>query len=267
MPEALLESELFGHEKGAFTDARIARPGLLAGAGGGTIFLDEIGEMPLEMQPKLLRALQERKARPVGGRAEVPFDVRVVAATNRDLEQAVAQRRFREDLYYRINVVHVEVPPLRERDNDVLLLAQSFLRRCQGNEAGRVVGLTKMAAARLAAYPWPGNVRELQNCIERAVALAQFDHLHIDDLPERISRYKAPGLALQGIDPNAILSLDEIERRYTLHVLDTFGGNKASTARALGVDRRTLYRKIDRWGKEAGGETSNVEPQSTGEDG
>ena len=265
MPEALLESELFGHEKGAFTDARTARPGLLASAAGGTVFLDEIGEMPLGMQPKLLRALQERKARPVGGNAEVPFDVRIVAATNRDLEEEVEQRRFREDLYYRINVVHVQVPPLRERDNDVLLLAQSFLRRSQGNEGGRVIGLTKAAAERLAAYPWPGNVRELQNCIERAVALAQFDHLHIDDLPERISLYKAPRLALQGIDPSAILPLEEIERRYTLQVLEAMGGNKASTARALGVDRRTLYRKIERWGNGAEIEKSDLDPENRGE--
>jgi two-component system response regulator HydG len=250
MPASLLESELFGHEKGAFTDARTSRPGLLTSASGGTLFLDEIGEMPLEMQPKLLRALQERRVRPVGSNTELPFDARIVAATNRELEHEVEERRFREDLYYRINVVHLRVPPLRERDNDVLLLAQTFLKQCQRpNQArgGGVVGITKAAAERLVAYPWPGNVRELQNCIERAVTLAQFDHLHIDDLPERIGHYKAPRLGLDVVDLKAVLSIEEVERRYVLQVLEAMGGNKASAARALGVDRRTLYRKLERW--------------------
>ena len=246
MPAQLLESELFGHEKGAFTDARTARPGLLTSATGGTLFLDEIGEMPLEMQPKLLRALQERTVRPVGGNKEVPFDARIVAATNRDLEIEVEQRRFREDLFYRINVVHVRVPPLRERDNDVLLLAQAFLQRCRSS-GGTVVGLTKQAAERLVVYPWPGNVRELQNCIERAVTLAQFDHLRIDDLPERIGQYRGPRLGVETLDASNVLPMDEVERRYVLQVLEAMGGNKASAARALGVDRRTLYRKLERW--------------------
>jgi DNA-binding NtrC family response regulator len=251
MPASLLESELFGHEKGAFTDARTARAGLLASAAGGTLFLDEIGEMPMEIQPKLLRALQERKARPVGGNTEVHFDVRIVAATNRDLEEEVEKRHFREDLYYRINVVHVRVPALREREEDVLLLAQSFLQACQaGTGRGeRVVGITSAAAERLSAYSWPGNVRELHNCIERAVALAQFDHLHVDDLPERIRHYKAPRPGIEAVDPTTMVPLEEVERRYVLQVLEAMGGNKVSAARALGVDRRTLYRKLERWAR------------------
>ena len=248
MPEPLLESELFGHTKGAFTDARTQRSGLLVKATGGTLVLDEVGEMPLGMQAKLLRALQERTVRPVGGDTEVPFDVRIVAATNRDLEVEVEERRFREDLYYRINVVQVRVPALRERDNDVLLLAQAFLQNCQAKTGSRVVGLTSAAAERLASYPWPGNVRELQNCIERAVAFAEFDHIGVDDLPERIGHFKSPRILVEGTTPSTIVPIEEMERRYVVQVLDALGGNKASAARALGMDRRTLYRKLERWG-------------------
>jgi two-component system response regulator HydG len=247
MPESLLESELFGHVKGAFTDARGTRPGLLVRAAGGTLFLDEVAEMALGMQAKLLRALQERTLRPVGGDAEVPFDVRIIAATNRDLEAEVEQRRFREDLFYRINVVHIQVPPLRDRDNDVLLLAQSFLDRCQPAGRARVVGLTSAAADRLACYPWPGNVRELQNCIDRAVALARFDHVGVEDLPERIGNFRPARISIENTDPSKFLPMDEVERRYIGQVLDALRGNKASAARVLGMDRRTLYRKLDRW--------------------
>jgi DNA-binding NtrC family response regulator len=248
MPEALLESELFGHMKGAFTDARASRSGLFVKATGGTLFLDEVGEMPMGMQAKLLRSIQERKVRPVGGDAEVSFDARIVAATNRDLEEEVEQRRFREDLFYRINVVHLHVPPLRQRENDVLLLAQSLLQRCQSNGPVRVVGLKSAAAERLVSYPWPGNVRELQNCIERAVALSQFDHLGVDDLPERVAHFKSSRITIESCDPSAILPMDDVERRYVTQVLDALSGNKASAARVLGMDRRTLYRKLERWG-------------------
>src|SRR5580698_2569136 len=248
MPETLLESELFGHVKGAFTDARAARPGLFVKASGGTLFLDEIGEMPMGMQAKLLRALQERRVRPVGGDVEVPFDARIVAATNRDLEEEVEQRRFREDLFYRINVVHIHMPPLRQRDNDVLLLAQTFVQRSQAGGAGRVVGIKRAAAERLTAYAWPGNVRELQNCVERALALAQFDHIGIEDLPERIRNFNSTRIAVESGDPLTIIPMDEVERRYITRVLEALDGNKASAARLLGMDRRTLYRKLERWG-------------------
>jgi DNA-binding NtrC family response regulator len=248
MPESLLESELFGHVKGAFTDARSARPGLFTQATGGTLLLDEVAEMPLGMQVKLLRALQERTVRPVGGDSEVPFDVRIIAATNRDLEIEVAERRFREDLFYRVNVVHIQVPPLRERENDALLLAQSFIERCQTRGGARVVALQSAAAERLVSYAWPGNVRELQNCIERAVALSQFDHIGVDDLPESIRRPKSPTATVDSSPGSAHLPLDEMERRHVARVLAELGGNKALAARQLGVDRRTLYRMLERWG-------------------
>ena len=264
MPESLLESELFGHVKGAFTDARNARPGLFVTAGGGTLLLDEIGEMPMGMQAKLLRALQERTVRPVGGDSEVPFDARVIAATNRDLEAAVAARTFRQDLYYRINVVHIPVPALRERENDVLILAQSFLERSKANAGGRILGLTSGAAQRLLAYTWPGNVRELQNCIERAMALSQFDHIGVDDLPERISRVQQTRLEVEIADVTEFLPMDEIERRYVAQVLAALHGNKASAARALGMDRRTLYRKLDAWA--SGKRASESESPPEGKD-
>jgi two-component system response regulator HydG len=245
MPEPLLESELFGHVRGAFTDARSARQGLFIKASKGTLFLDEIGEMPPGMQAKLLRALQERTVRPVGGDQELPFDARIVAATNRDLETEVAERRFREDLFYRINVVRVHVPPLRARGNDILLLAQHFLRRYQ-NGAPRVVGIKNGAADKLLSYPWPGNVRELQNCIERAVALAQFDHVGVDDLPDRVREFKGSHIAIESRDPAELLPMEEVEHRYILRVLEAVGGNKTLAAQVLGFDRRTLYRKLDR---------------------
>jgi DNA-binding NtrC family response regulator len=255
MPETLLESELFGHTKGAFTDARASRPGLFAKSSGGTLFLDEVGDMPLGMQAKLLRALQERTVRPVGGDTEVPFDIRLLTATNRDLEADVQAGRFREDLYYRINVVQVDVPPLRTRDNDILLLAQLFLTRSQAKTGGGVVGMKGAAAERLMAYPWPGNVRELQNCIERAVALTQFDRIGVDDLPERIASFKSSRVSVGVSDPSSILPMDEVERRYVTQVLETLGGNKASAARVLGMDRRTLYRKLEIWSKGSGAPT------------
>jgi two-component system response regulator HydG len=246
MPESLLESELFGHTKGAFTDARTARPGLFIKASKGTIFLDEIGEMPAGMQAKLLRALQERTVRPVGGDQEHSFDARIIAATNRDLETEVEERRFREDLFYRINVVRIQVPPLRARGSDILLLATHFLQRYQPSAQPRVIGIKTAAADKLLSYPWPGNVRELQNCLERAVALAQHDHLGIDDLPERVREFKSSRITIESDDPSALLPMEEVERRYILRVLEAVGGNKTLAAQVLGFDRRTLYRKLER---------------------
>ena len=246
MPESLLESELFGHVKGAFTDARNSRPGLFIKASRGTILLDEIGEMPAGMQAKLLRALQERTVRPVGGDSEQPFDARIIAATNRDLETEVEEKRFREDLFYRINVVRIHVPPLRARGSDILLLAQNFLQRYQPNGSQRVVGIKSGAADRLLSYPWPGNVRELQNCIERAVALAQYDHVGLDDLPEKVREFKSSRITIESNDPTELLPMEEVERRYILRVLEAVGGNKTLAAQVLGFDRRTLYRKLER---------------------
>jgi two-component system, NtrC family, response regulator AtoC len=248
MPETLLESELFGHVKGAFTDAKQGRPGLFQQASNGTLFFDEIGEMPLGMQPKLLRALQERTARPVGGTEEIPFDTRIIAATNRDLETLVEAGKFREDLFYRINVVRLEVPPLRMRSNDVLLLAQYFLEKIAARSAKKVVGLSSGAAEKLLAYEWPGNVRELQNCVERAVALTRYDTIVVEDLPEKIRDYRSTNIVVATEDASQLLPMEEVERRYILRVLKTVGGNKTTAAKVLGFDRRTLYRKLERYG-------------------
>ena len=250
MPEQLLESELFGHVRGAFTDARAARTGLFVQAHHGTLLLDEIGDLPLALQPKLLRALQERRVRPVGGSEEVPFDVRVVATTNRDLEAAVEEARFREDLYFRINVIHVEMPPLRARGSDVLELAQHFLVHHAGKAGKHVTGLSPEAAERLLAYAWPGNVRELQNAMERAVALAQYEQVTVDDLPEKVRAYQPSHVLIAASDPTELVSLEEAERRYILRVVETLGGNKTLAARILGIGRKTLYRKLAQYGVE-----------------
>jgi len=252
MPEQLLESELFGHARGAFTDARAARTGLFVQAHRGTLLLDEIAELPLALQPKLLRALQERVVRPIGGNEEVPFDVRLVATTNRDLESAVDEDRFREDLFFRVNVIHLEMPPLRTRGSDVLLLAQHFLVHHAGKAGKRVTSLSPQAAERLLAYAWPGNVRELQNAIERAVALAQYEQVMVDDLPEKIRAYRPSHVLIAADDPSELVPLEEAERRYILRVLESVGGNKTLAARVLGIGRKTLYRKLEQYGVAGG---------------
>jgi two-component system response regulator HydG len=249
MPEALLESELFGHAKGAFTDAKAAKTGLFQQANGGTLFLDEIAELPLGLQPKLLRALQERKVRAVGSSLEVPFDARIVTATNRDLESMVEEQRFREDLYFRVNVLSVALPPLRARGGDVLLLAARFLERIAARAGKPVTGFSADAAEKLLAYAWPGNVRELQNCVERAVALASFDKITAADLPEKVRAFRPSYLVLGGDDPAQLVTLEELERRYILRVLEAVAGNKSAAARILGIERKTLYRMLERWGE------------------
>jgi two-component system response regulator HydG len=236
MPEPLLESELFGHARGAFTDARSDRAGLFVQASGGVLFLDEIGDMPLGMQAKLLRALQERKVRPVGGDREIPFDVRIVAATNRDLDTAVAEQRFREDLYFRVNVIQIVVPPLRARGNDVLVLAQSFVEHFAARSGKQVTGLGAPVAERLLSYAWPGNVRELQNAIERAVAVTRFADITVDDLPERIRDYHVSHVLVVAEDPSELAPMEEVERRYIARVMESVGGNKTLAARVLGLD-------------------------------
>jgi two-component system response regulator HydG len=249
VPEQLLESELFGHAKGAFTDAKQSRLGLFQQAAGGTLFLDEIGEMAIGLQPKLLRVLQERKVRPVGADTEQPIDVRLVTATNRELEDMVEDKRFREDLYYRINVIHIPLPPVRARGGDVLLLAQHMLRHYAAVFDKKVVGLSAAAAERMMAYDWPGNVRELGNCLERAVALAHFEEIQVDDLPEKIRAHNPKrSQALAGNDIPELLTLEEVERRHVLRVLEACHGNRTDAAKILGLDRKTLYRKLLRWG-------------------
>jgi len=246
MPEALLESELFGHVRGAFTDAKTSHSGLFVAAAGGTILLDEIGDMPLGLQPKLLRVLEDRTVRPVGGREEVPIDVRVVAATNKDLETAIEEGRFREDLYYRINVVTLALPPLRARASDILPLAQHFLDDIARRANKSVTKIAPSTAEKLIAYAWPGNVRELRNCIERAVTLARFDAILPDDLPEKIREYKRSHVIVTSDDPSELVPMEEVERRYVARVMEAVGGNKTAASRILGFDRKRLYRMLDR---------------------
>lgn len=250
MPAQLLESELFGHKKGAFTDARTHHKGLFLEADGGTLFLDEVGEIPLDLQPKLLRALEERCVRPVGGTTELPFNVRIIAATNRDLESAVEDGLFREDLFYRLNVIQIEMPPLRSRGTDILLLARKFVEHFSTRQNKAVTGISAGAAEKLLEYPWPGNVRELRNAIEHAVALTHFDMLVPEDLPEKIRLFRNDYILVGDQDPMELISMEEMERRYILHVLKTTGGNRTLTARILKVDRKTLYRKLQRYEEE-----------------
>jgi DNA-binding NtrC family response regulator len=259
LPEQLLESELFGHAKGAFTDARASRPGLFARAHGGTIFLDEIGDMPMSMQSKLLRVLEDRKIRPVGSDAEIPTDVRVVAATNRDLEAEVAAGRFREDLYFRIQVIEIPLPPLRVRSGDILLLAHEFLRRATERAGRPMLAVSPAAAKRLSAYDWPGNVRELQNCIERAFALCDGKTLEEADLPERVRAVDSLRAGFAVDDSSGLVPLEEIERRYILHAMRTLDGNKRVAAQVLGLDRSTLYRKLEIYGERV--KTKRDEPR------
>ncbi len=250
MTDSLLESELFGHARGAFTDAKDARVGLFVKAGAGTLFLDEIGDMPAGMQAKLLRALEARAVRPVGSDNEVPFRARIVAATNRDLEEAVEEGQFRQDLYFRINVIRIHVPPLRARGGDTLRLAQHFAEKLAKRLGKDVTGISAPAAERLLAYPWPGNIRELQNAIERAVALTRHESIVIEDLPEPIRNYKRAPLLPSGEDPAEYLPMHEVEKRYVLRVLEAVGGNKTAAAQILGFDRRTMYRKLGRFASE-----------------
>jgi len=246
LPENLLESELFGYVKGAFTGASQNRKGLLQTADKGTLFLDEIADMPLALQPKLLRALEERTFRPVGGHAEMSFDVRVIAATNSNLEQAMQQGRFREDLYYRLNVIRVDIPPLRQRGADILLLARKFIAGFAERMGKQVDGLTETTAKRLLQYGWPGNVRELRNAMEHGVALTFFDKIMPEDLPKPILESKANNLLFDIENPAELISLDEMELRYIRHVLDITDGNQSVAAQILKVDRKTIYRKLQR---------------------
>jgi two-component system response regulator HydG len=244
LSETLLESELFGHVRGAFTDARSERKGLFLEAQGGTLLLDEIGDMPPTMQVKLLRALEESRVRPVGSDRDVEFDVRVLAATHRDLETAVEEGRFRQDLFYRINVIQLHLPPLRSRGADILRLAQHFLSQFSERSAKQVAAIAAPAAERLLSYSWPGNVRELRNVIERAVALTRFDTVTLDDLPDKIRQHQGGSILIGGDDPTDLVSLEEIERRYIHHVLNAVHQNRTQAAKILGLDRKTLYRKL-----------------------
>jgi two-component system, NtrC family, response regulator HydG len=244
LPPALLESELFGHVRGAFTDARENRHGLFVQAGSGTLFLDEIGEMPLDMQVKLLRVLQERMLRPVGADVEVPFAARLITATNRDLESAIEDRRFREDLFYRINVVQIAVPPLRARPGDLRILTDHFVRKIAARGGRPLATLSDEAARKLVAYDWPGNVRELENCVERVMAIGNSNVIEVNDLPTKIRTHEDIETATATGQSDELITLDEVERRYIRQVLAATHNNKTDAARILGIDRRSLYRRL-----------------------
>ncbi|HLZ18122.1 MAG TPA: sigma-54 dependent transcriptional regulator, partial [Smithellaceae bacterium] len=247
LTETLLESELFGHEKGSFTGADKRREGKFVQADGGSIFLDEVSEMSQAMQVKLLRVLQERELTRVGGSDVVKVDVRVIAASNKDLKKEIREGRFREDLFYRLNVVALAVPPLRERPDDIPLLAQSFLKTFAERNARTISGFTPQAMLMLAQYTWPGNVRELMNTVERAVVLSRADLIDTGDLAfpmadqaDSLTPVRLPGSAEQ-------LPLDEVERRSILEALDACGGNKSEAARRLGITRKTLRKKVEKY--------------------
>ncbi len=240
IPDTLLESELFGVVRGAFTDAKVDRPGLLREAQGGTVFLDEIGDLPLSLQTKLLRVLAEREVRPVGGTKLERFDARVVTATHHDLRKAVADGRFRADLFYRLAVIDIGVPPLRDRPEDVVPLAEHFLRRMAARSGRSLRGFSGAAVRMMEAYHWPGNVRELENAVERAVALAREEWVSPDDLPASLTHPAAPDFLTAAAERE--MTLDELTMAYVHRVLERTGNNKKRTARLLGVDRRTIQR-------------------------
>ena len=254
--ETLLESELFGHARGAFTGASHDRPGLFESANGGTLLLDEIGEVSPGMQVKLLRAIQEREIRRVGENKVRPIDVRVLAATNRDLAQAMGSGRFRQDLYYRLRVVELHVPPLRERTDDILPLARVLLAGSALLMKRKISGITPAAAQQLLCYGWPGNVRELENAMERAVALAPGDWVELDDLSEEI-RLAFPR---PGITEGTVLPLAEIEKEYILDALEVNRGNQTHTARQLKIGAATLYRKLKSYGMMGGAAPMGADP-------
>jgi DNA-binding NtrC family response regulator len=245
IPENLLESELFGYARGAHSTANADRQGLFVEANGGSLFLDEIAELPLSLQPKLLRVLQDGEVRPLGMNRVERVDVRVIAATNRDLDRQLREGKFREDLYYRLNVIQLHLPPLRGRQEDILPLAEHFLRRSAERSAKPVRGWKESAKKVLLGYHWPGNVRELENVVERAVALAENDLIGPDDLPpsmqERKSQDRLATAVAQGF------TLDQLEREYIERVLEMEGGNKTRAAQRLGLDRKTLYRKLEEY--------------------
>ena len=277
IPENLIESELFGHKKGSFTGAVSEKMGLFEAADGGTLFLDEVGELPLSMQVKLLRAIQERVVRRVGGNDDIKIDVRIIAATNRDLEQAVRKGTFREDLYYRLNVILIKTPPLRERFGDIDLLAEAFLKKFCEKQNKNLKGLSKDTAQILRDYRWPGNIRELENVIERAVTLESTDEVQVDSLPSEVIetvglkvvlpenkanlgdqsktesteiRIPSPDFTKGAVNLDAILG--EVEKQYLIKALEHTGGIKKKAADLLGITFRSIRYRLTKLGLEQG---------------
>jgi two-component system response regulator HydG len=252
LPETLLESELFGHVKGSFTGAVRDKQGLFAAARSGTFFMDEVGEMPPSLQIKLLRVLQEREVIPVGATEAIPVDVRIIAATNRDLEEEVRRGNFRADLFYRLNVIALELPALRDRKDDLLLLLEAFLQELASERGSEIKALSSEAMDAVMVYDWPGNVRELQNALEHAVVLTRGSTVEPSALPERITRRRKEPLVADR--PQSNPALDVVERAYIMWVLQAEGGNKTRAAEVLGIDPSTLYRKLSRYEETAGKE-------------
>jgi len=248
---SLLDSELFGHVRGAFTGADTAKRGLFLAADTGTLFLDEIGELPLELQPKLLRALQDGEVKPVGGTAAIRVDARVIAATNRALEEGIKSGTFREDLYYRLAVITIEVPPLRNRTADIPLLARHFAEQAALRAERSRPALTDAAIAHLVAQPWPGNVRELENTIERAVILSSGDALDVADVSSHAGRVAIATSGLSTFAGDHVPTLDELERTHILRVLELCEGQKTKAASMLGINRTTLWKKLRQYGIDA----------------
>jgi two-component system response regulator HydG len=238
----LIESELFGYVKGAFTGANQTKDGLLAIAEGGTVFLDEVGELPVDLQAKLLRAIQEKEIRPVGSTRRIPINVRILAATNRDLEQAVTQGAFRRDLYFRLNVLSLRIPPLRERRQDIPLLISHFLERI-ARDSGQERVLSDDAMKAMLAYDWPGNVRELENCLERSCAFSTGPMIHTTDLPQEVANVPAPERP-NGNGQRKIVPMAELEKQTILNAIAELNGDKLQAARLLGIGKTTLYRKL-----------------------
>ena len=249
LPESLLESELFGHVKGSFTGAVKDKSGLFTAAAKGTFFLDEIGETTPATQVKLLRVLQHREVIPVGATEAIPIDTRLLAATNRDLEEEIKTGNFRSDLYYRLNVIALHLPPLRQRVDDIPILAEHFLHRIAESRGERPKQMTSGALEVLQEYAWPGNVRELENALERAAILTSADEIAVSSLPERVTERKAEPLVSPRTPPNP--TLEAVERAYIMWVLQSESGNKSRAAEILGIDPSTLYRKLARYGVEA----------------
>jgi DNA-binding NtrC family response regulator len=242
IPETLLESELFGYKKGAFTDAKTDKRGLIFEATEGTLFLDEITEMPSTLQAKFLRVIEEREVRPLGDTNSHPVNIRIISASNRDIKELIHQGRFREDLYYRLKVIDVELPPLRQRREDIPLLAQHFMNR-YGEEPKKVSGLSEDTLKIFITYSWPGNVRELENIIQRAMALCQHELILPEDLPPSMLQEADENLAEKGLREK--YTLDQLEKEYIRKILIEVGGNKSKAAEILGLDRKTLYRKLE----------------------
>ncbi len=255
LAEGLLESELFGHVRGAFTGAIAARRGLFEIGDGGTVFLDEVGDIGPNTQAKLLRVLELQEVKPVGGNESIRIDVRLIAATNKDLRTAVQEGRFREDLFYRLNVVSIHLPPLRERPEDIPALARHFLQKYAGANKKTIGGIAPETMARLEAYPWPGNARELENAIERAIAVSRHPVLLPEDLPHHVVG-DPPGAGTGAALSDGLLSLDELTGRHLRRVLAVTGNNKKRAAEILGIDRRTLYRMLERYKLSESGDPS-----------